>query len=531
MEALRKSQQELLDALERRKSPLFDPTLLAVAQGLLAPTKSGGFGESLANVAQLVGPAQDVEEKRAMENARLRAELAKEQLLMSRQLKGEQMFQDIMKRGQPSPATVLTGPAAAVAAGVEPGMAPAGAKIAPAEVAPRESVFQPRFTEDEFLALMVNRPDLAEALRKGEDISLGRLKTELEATTTQPGYILNKLTGKVTPVIPPGQADVDIRFPEQMEGKAGQVFKGSVEDLMALRKARNEGNVAEINRIYNRLAYGVTAAPGTAAAEAPGARPERALSVSESEVNAARQKELAGEFAKSEAKATSQLLDAESYNRETAYTAARVIKNAADNPSLYGLLRDPGLGNALASFVRDRGEQGNYAITKENLEDFLRKANFDTTKVDMVNLSKMMSDLARMHYGMRKSYFSGTGQGAVSDREDAGIAKIVGTTSDPAQALIYTARLTGRRAQFDVDVTNALRKERGEKSKNYTLEDFKSTQKYKDLLTAYEDWLTKTFNLPPGVTPETSRTESRPGASTLNESAIDAEMRRRGMKK
>lgn len=72
----KRSQQELKAALDARQNRLFDPVLLAMAQGFLAPTKTGKFGEALSNVAGLVGPAQAAEEKRNLETAQMRAELA-----------------------------------------------------------------------------------------------------------------------------------------------------------------------------------------------------------------------------------------------------------------------------------------------------------------------------------------------------------------------------------------------------------------------------------------------------------------------
>ena len=40
------AQKNARDKYDERNNRLFDPTLLAMAQGFLAPTKTGGFGES-----------------------------------------------------------------------------------------------------------------------------------------------------------------------------------------------------------------------------------------------------------------------------------------------------------------------------------------------------------------------------------------------------------------------------------------------------------------------------------------------------
>jgi len=60
---LREAQERLQSALMDRK-PMFDPMLLAMAQGFLAPNPSGNFFNALGNVAGKVGQAQEVEEKR-----------------------------------------------------------------------------------------------------------------------------------------------------------------------------------------------------------------------------------------------------------------------------------------------------------------------------------------------------------------------------------------------------------------------------------------------------------------------------------
>jgi hypothetical protein len=167
---------------------------------------------------------------------------------------------------------------------------------------------------------------------------------------------------------------------------------------------------------------------------------------------------------------------------------------AKNKPQLYGLLKKPGIGPALASFARDRGEAGQYAITKENLEDFLRKMNYKTTDEDLAELSAMTSDLARLHFGFRKTLLSG--QGAVSNIEDYGVRQIQGTTSDPALFLVQMAQITGRKAQFNSDVAHEFEAYRDIEGRNKTILDFKRTPEYKKLRREYETWLVKTYDLP-----------------------------------
>lgn len=86
VKASRKALQELL--LERQ-SALINPTFLAMAQGFLAPTKTGSFGESLGNVAGQLAPVQEAERRREIQTAQMRAELASQELA-ERQATGRQ---------------------------------------------------------------------------------------------------------------------------------------------------------------------------------------------------------------------------------------------------------------------------------------------------------------------------------------------------------------------------------------------------------------------------------------------------------
>ena len=67
---------KLTAALDSRQNRTFDPTMLAAAQGFLTPSRSGSFGESLGNVAGLVGKAQQAQSLEDQDIARQRLELA-----------------------------------------------------------------------------------------------------------------------------------------------------------------------------------------------------------------------------------------------------------------------------------------------------------------------------------------------------------------------------------------------------------------------------------------------------------------------
>jgi len=72
--------QQLMNKLESRQNRGYNPTLLAIAEGMLTPTATGSFGESIGQTAKSVRTQQDQESRREQENAMMRFQLAKENM-------------------------------------------------------------------------------------------------------------------------------------------------------------------------------------------------------------------------------------------------------------------------------------------------------------------------------------------------------------------------------------------------------------------------------------------------------------------
>jgi hypothetical protein len=69
----------MTEALSARRTGL-DPGMLALAQGFLAPTRTGSFGESLGTAAGNYATAQAADEQRVRDLAKMRYELARQGL-------------------------------------------------------------------------------------------------------------------------------------------------------------------------------------------------------------------------------------------------------------------------------------------------------------------------------------------------------------------------------------------------------------------------------------------------------------------
>jgi hypothetical protein len=175
VKSLREAQANLRNALDSRQNQLFDPTLLAMAQGFLAPTKTGSFGEVLGNVAGQVGPAQQAEEKRAREIASMKMELAANELAQNRATVGMKKGMELLNRGQPQagqPAAQAPADGKAAAPSQAPsGQTPAGLSGAPTQ-APRNITGR----ELDGLRLM-GQGVLADGIAKGIELDRNRYKT------------------------------------------------------------------------------------------------------------------------------------------------------------------------------------------------------------------------------------------------------------------------------------------------------------------------------------------------------------------
>jgi len=119
----------LNQSLDTRKNRLFDPTMLAMAQGFLTPGQTGSFGESLGNVAKNVGVAQEAESKREQEIAQQRLAVAGQGLELQRLKSRDAELSNYL-----NPMGPVAGPKAAPVAGPLSG-ALAGPKAAPAPTA------------------------------------------------------------------------------------------------------------------------------------------------------------------------------------------------------------------------------------------------------------------------------------------------------------------------------------------------------------------------------------------------------------
>ena len=90
--------EKLMASLDERKGQLFDPVLLALSQGFAAPTKTGGFGESLGTAAGLANKASLQQETSSRENAMARMQMAQDMMKTGKEREKSDLLGSLYKK-------------------------------------------------------------------------------------------------------------------------------------------------------------------------------------------------------------------------------------------------------------------------------------------------------------------------------------------------------------------------------------------------------------------------------------------------
>jgi len=150
--------KRLMSLMSSRQQMPFDPAGLAFAAGMLAPTKTGGFGESLGY--GLSGYAGEAEKqfRREQEEAKLGYELEVGAQQQKRELMGQQLMANMFGAEEPQAA-----PAPQVAKAELPPTAPVPSRGEAGEAAPAEAPAPAESTQAQIVqaARTLNMPELA----------------------------------------------------------------------------------------------------------------------------------------------------------------------------------------------------------------------------------------------------------------------------------------------------------------------------------------------------------------------------------
>lgn len=437
IEELQRIQKELTDALQNRRQ-MFDPVLLAMAQGFLSPTKTGSFGEALSNVAAQVGPAQTAADKERLERLAMQRELAATDLALTQ---AAEMDKRILPK-------LGLGPAPAAAAGA-PATEPATpSTAAPATAAPKTDAVPPSAQKsgmhaltDQDLVLMSRNPRFAATAEFIRNLR----KDELQDLVFVDGVLVRKSNQQKL-------ADFRQQRPDIFPTVLGPA-RMTAQQFEEYEEARKQGSPAAKKYLEDR---GIV-----------------------SEASLEEQKAAAVESAKGKAKAETERTQeaiglGDVTGRLAQYRLLSTIASGKDASQIFGIVNRPDVASSILRLVNDGVRTNATTIQAGSLIDAMRTIGLDQSTINKYELA--LSTMANIQLQQAKL---AQGQGSVSnfERELFALASI--SPMDNPATIQRKVQMLQARAEFDRDVARRLRQSK------QTIDDFKDSDQYNSMVDSY----------------------------------------------
>jgi len=500
---------KLSESLRDRKM-MFDPTQLAMAAGFFAPTQTGGFGESLGNVATKVGAAQEAEDKRQMALDERELAVAGQGVELQRMKARDAELLKYL--GGPQPATgPIAGPQAGAVAGpkagpLSGGAAPAAAPTeAPAEgAAPTGALSQaagPKVVgspQGALAAMEANKPPGFEGV---EGIQV--MPPNPNFMTGRDYVRLNRMdkSKSAADLIKEGQEIEQKRYRDKeggvqdlATGKFYQFPTGKTEEIQiygypgtykvdARTAARLSLLASNNDPAYHDLAERVVKGPERRKAEGKGeaadgkpSAPTQIKSTQDIELEKEKQKKL------QEAEVNQEVEDRKNFvqkarDADESITTANIFRRFATDPKakdMFGILNNDKISSGIATLVRDGIGIPGFTVGTKAIEDVMRNA--DLPAAEQAKYRTFLMYATQMQLQQSKYM-----KGAVSDFEQRLMANAGITGQDTPETIRMKADLMTRRAQFDRRVAKAF------KDSKMTADEFLDSDKYNEMRDKYND--------------------------------------------
>jgi hypothetical protein len=542
------AQKRLDDMLANRENRLFDPVMLAMSQGFLAPTKTGSFGESLGNVAAAVGPAQAAESKSAMDIAKMRLDVAQQGLATNIGLQQQQNINaDIARNtvGFVPPSTAPAAPSAvqgtqAAGASVAPpaisgaptapaalpstgGALPSGPAMPVAPAAPQGPLStvaqapqapqaqQPSTGILGGIPLGIPASDGGMNMSPAEanivKIGMAQGKTlpdmykfvadrRNDETVWKEGFGVHRPTNTFIPA--PSAEQVEIQLPGDKAPR--KVFKS---DSMALQHYA-QTNDKRYNEVLDRMKNGPQIArqpivptgnpPGTTPAAAPSVGIPTTTDVAAEKSRAEAEASAAGTGAGKRTSAAMDKYETAMESKNAAISVKELIAQPGAELTM-GVFEKPTVKAAILGMVRNREfdeDAFRDAYTKLNIKfNVPKKMNeseqdYTQRKQDILDRSREVASQAAM-LQFQVSMLA-KGQGQITDNERRLFAATTLGVKDSVSTMNRKADMIIERSNFAQKVADTI------SEKNISLDQFKRMPEYKAMEKAYEDKLRNIWN-------------------------------------
>tara|TARA_R110000868_G_scaffold90895_3_gene251925 strand:- start:11418 stop:13190 length:1773 start_codon:yes stop_codon:yes gene_type:complete len=518
--------QEALDtltqSLDTRKNRYFDPVMLSMAQGFLAPTQTGSFGESLGNVAGKVGPAEAAAMKEQQDIAQQKVGVAGQglelQRLKSRDTELSRFLGDLPPAGaKQAPIAgplsgAITGPAAPPAAppvaAAEP-VGPLSAPTTPVTTQVAETKIEPP-------AGPLSTPPAEIKTITPQSVAKGPLSTSdkpagfetiegIQVAPPNPSFMssrdyvrLNRFDKSKSPgdLIKEGQEIEQKRYRDKeggvldlATGKFYQYPTGKTEEIQlygfpgtfkvdARTAAQLSLYAANNDPRYHDLAERVVKGPEKRKTDESGkpSEPTRMLSKEQLELEAEKNKKLQSAQIESEIESRKDF-NQRKKDADDTITTANVFRRFAADPnakSMFGILNNDKISSAVATLVRDGVGLPGFTVGTKAIEDIMRNAGLNAS--DQAKYRTFLMYATQMQLQQSKYM-----KGSVSDFEQRLMANAGITGQDTPETIRMKADLLTRRAQFDRRVAKVF------KDSKMTADEFLDSDKYNEMRDKYNE--------------------------------------------
>lgn len=474
------TQQRLIESLESRVSGPQE-MLWSLAQAFSAPTRTGSFGESFGHATQALGQFQGQQRQQMSEIAKMRAEMAAQQVGMAKE-DVELARANEVSRGLQQ---MIGGTA------TESGAASAIPSNIAAAIKNRLAVNDIKGAQDLYEKYIMESEKKPEKVKEFE-YYLGQLQSPAAKTIAQQlaanNYFLGSPADRAKAILDIRKAIDEGTIPAK-EGNIliqGMTMIGGATEQAAPQAVKPAATPSS----FPRISPEEQAARDKAAQEIK-AREQTGAGIPTSTIVSPKQeREIAAKGA--EVTATKRA-EAEEARRESlqqrSENATRIINDAnavfdfaSKQPAAFGILSKPGISSALLTLVQNGIRVGNFSVGLNDVQDAIRKAGGTQADIDAA------AAVAQIAVQTSLDLAAGV-KGSVSNYEQGLFQQASFSANDSPAVLKYKAELARARGEFDKFVWNKYRQ--FEKSGGRGLEDFKDTPDYKNYVKQYESALSK----------------------------------------
>lgn len=468
--AYQEALQRMNEALSARQNRFLDPQMLALAQGFLAPTQTGGFGESLGMAAKNVREAQLQEEKEEREIAEARLGLAGRGLEVERLRQRDKEFARLMGPPPTGPLTTELGKQGPLSVGPKGFENVEGIPVAPPN---------PNFiTSRQYLGMARLDPSVSitSAMEKAQELDRKRYEVK-------EGGVQDLATGLFYS-FPKGEL-----VERQIFGYPG-TYKIDSRSAALLDFYAAQGD-PRYHDLAKRLMEGPKAPPKPGEVKPGEPKPEekaeakiegrgRIASTAETKAEEAGATETAQQRAKAQEQERKDTIAAgsDAPSRLGVYRQLDQIASGQNAALIFGIFERPGVFANIMKLVETGVGTPGFTIGIPAIRDVLTNAGLDQ---NMINQSQFaLSLMANVQLQMSRLQ---QGQGAVSDFERTLFASAAIARTDNPETIKAKLDLLRARAEFDREVAKAVRGFKG------NIDDFKSSDAYADMVQRYENKL------------------------------------------